>query len=88
MEQEWGWRVDIVPHPTAGVRLVWVGPGPEPPQLPRGFRLLTRRWVGERTVAWLGRDRRLSTDDEVGPASEEAWLDAASSRLLLRWLTR
>ena len=83
---ELGWRVEAVQHPTAGVRVVGVGPGQEPPALPTGFRVLTRRWVVERTFAWLGRNRRLSKDYEALPASEEAWLYAASVRLLLRRL--
>jgi transposase len=86
VEQELGWRVEAVQHPTAGVRVVWVGPGQEPPVLPAGFRVLKRRWVVERTFAWLGRNRRLSKDYEALPASEEAWIYAASCRLLLRRL--
>ena len=86
VEAELGWRVEAVQHPTAGVRRVWVAPGQEPPVLPTGFRVLKRRWVVERTFAWLGRNRRLSKDYEALPASEEAWLYAASARLLLRRL--
>ena len=84
---ELGWRVEAVQHPTAGVRVVWAAPGQEPPTLPSGFRVLKRRWVVERTIAWLGRNRRLSKDYEALPASEEAWIYAASVRLLLRRLT-
>lgn len=83
---ELGWRVEAVQHPMAGVRVVWVGPGQEPPARPTGFRVLKRRWVVERTFAWLGRNRRLSKDYEALPASEEAWIYAASCRLLLRRL--
>ena len=86
VEAELGWRVEVVQHPTAGVRMVWVGPGQDPPVLPSGFRVLPRRWVVERTFAWLGRNRRLSKDYEALPASEEAWIYAASARLLLRRL--
>jgi transposase len=85
---ELGWRVEAVQHPTAGVRVVWVAPGQEPPALPSGFRVLKRRWMVERTIAWLGRNRRLSKDYEALPASEEAWIYAASVRLLLRRLAR
>ena len=86
VQAELGWRVEVVQHPTAGVRYVWVAPGQEPPVLPRGFRVLKRRWVVERTFAWFGRNRRLSKDYEAGPASEETWIYVASSRLLLRRL--
>lgn len=34
--------------------------------------MLSRRWVVERTLGWLGRHRRLSEDYEERPASEEA----------------
>jgi putative transposase len=88
VEQELGWRVEVVQHPEAGVRYVWVGPGQEPPSFPTGFRVLKRRWVVERTFAWLGRNRRLSKDYEALPASEETWIYAASCRLLLRRLAR
>jgi putative transposase len=83
-----GWRVEAVQHPTAGLRVVWVAPGQEPPVLPTGFRVLKRRWVVERTFAWLGRNRRLSKDYEALPASAEAWIYVASCRLLLRRLAR
>ena len=86
VEAELGWRVEAVQHPTAGVRVVWVAPGQEPPALPTGFRVLKRRWAVERTFAWLGRNRRLSKDYEALPASEETWIYAASARLLLRRL--
>jgi putative transposase len=83
---ERGGRVETVQHPEAGVRYVWVAPGQTPPVFPTGFRVLPRRWVVERTFAWLGRNRRLSKDYEAGPASEEAWIYAAASRVLLRRL--
>jgi len=41
-----------------------------------------RRWVVERTFAWLGRNRRLSKDYEGLPSTEEAWIALAMSRIL------
>ena len=49
-----------------------------------GFHVLPRRWVVERTFAWLGRSRRLSRDYEREPRSSESQVYLASSRLLLR----
>src|SRR5260221_7846494 len=39
-----------------------------------GFVVLPRRWVVERTLAWLNRNRRLATDFEASIASAKAWL--------------
>lgn len=64
-------------------RWYWVPPGGEPPPLPTGFQVLPRRWVVERTFAWLGRWRRLSKDYEEMPESTEAWIYLAMSRLML-----
>src|SRR4030095_15520497 len=49
-----GW----VARPECGRRRRWVPPGVEPPVVPR-FAVVPRRWVVERTFAWLGRFRRL-----------------------------
>ena len=51
-----------------------------------GFAVVPRRWVSERSWAWAGRNRRLSKDYEVDPASSEAWCYWASIRLCLRRL--
>lgn len=54
----------------------------------KGFLLLPRRWVVERTFAWLGRSRRLAKDFEATIASATAWLLIAHIRLLARRLAR
>jgi transposase len=54
----------------------------------RGFELLPRRWVVERTLAWLNRNRRLAKDFEASIASATAWLLLASVKLLMRRLAR
>jgi transposase len=52
----------------------------------KGFQLLPRRWVVERSFAWLGRSRRLAKDFEATIASATAWLLLANLRLLARRL--
>jgi transposase len=66
------WTIEIVERPP-GVK---------------GFQLLPRRWVVERTFAWLGRSRRLAKDFEATIASATAWLLLANLRLLSRRLAR
>src|SRR5262249_18320261 len=40
---------------------------------PKGFHVLPRRWVVERTFAWLGKQHRLAKDHELLPQTTEAW---------------
>jgi putative transposase len=54
----------------------------------KGFQLLPRRWVVERTLAWSSRCRRLAKDFEATTASATAWLLLANLRLLSRRLAR
>ena len=55
---------------------------------PRGFQVLPRRWVVERTFSWLSQNRRMSKDYERLCATGEAFVYAAMSRLMVRRLTR
>jgi transposase len=66
------WTIEIVKRPD-GVK---------------GFQLLPRRWVVERTFAWFGRCRRLTKDFEGSAATEVAWLLVAHLRLLTRRLAK
>jgi putative transposase len=52
------------------------------------FKPEPRRWVVERTFAWLGRNRRLAKDYERATASETAWIVLASIQLLTHRLAR
>lgn len=54
----------------------------------KGFEVLPRRWVVERTFAWLGRCRRLAKDFEATIASATAWVFIAHIRILTRRLAR
>jgi len=83
VEQTRGWTVAVVKRPA---RWVWVGPGQEPPEVPRGLVVLPRRWVVERTFGWLGRWRRTSKDDESLPQTSERVIYLAMIRIMLRRL--
>ena len=52
----------------------------------KGFMVLPRRWVVERTIAWLNRCRRLAKDCEILNRKARAFLRLASIRLMLRIL--
>lgn len=54
----------------------------------KGFQVLPKRWVIERTFAWLSRNRRLARDYERLAASAEAFIYVAMIRLGLRRLAR
>jgi putative transposase len=82
VRQQRGWRVEVPRHPD---RQLWRY-GLE--EKPRGFRILPRRWVVERTFAWLGQARRLAKDYERLPDTAVAMIHAAMSRIMLRRLAR
>ena len=54
----------------------------------KGFVVLPKRWVVERTFAWLGRCRRLAKDWECRNAKALAFLKLASIRLMIRRLCK
>jgi putative transposase len=55
---------------------------------PKGFLVLSRRWVVERTLSWIEQNRRMSKDYERSCASGEALVYAAMIRLMTRRLAR
>jgi len=57
-----------------------------PPKESKGFVVVPKRWVVERSFAWMGRNRRLSKDYEKTTSSSEATVKLANIALLLRRL--
>ena len=81
-QEERGWQVEVPRHPD---RQLWRYGLAEKP---RGFMVLPRRWVVERTFAWLGHARRLAKDYERLPENGVAMILWAMSRIMLRRLAR
>jgi len=54
----------------------------------RGFTVEPKRWIVERTFAWLGRYRRLSKDYEYLPTTSESMIYLSMTRLMLRRIAK
>jgi putative transposase len=67
---ELGWVLEIVQRPPDT----------------QGFVVLAKRWIVERTLAWLSRFRRLAKDYEETDSSSEAWIRLSMIRLMLHRL--
>jgi putative transposase len=95
-----GWTVDLVERPgkpapeevlkswaeqwsKEGVEVDWQKMLP-----PRGFQVLPRRWVVERTFSWIDHNRRMSKDYERLTETSEAFVYVAMSRLMVKRLAR
>jgi putative transposase len=100
IEEHLGWRVEVVRHPPQP-RGEWIPHGDRQdwrtmwfswerlPPSPKVFRgVLPRRWVVERTFAWLCQSRRFNRDYERLCATSEALIYAAMGRLMVRRLAR
>jgi putative transposase len=85
MKERLGWTLEIVKPPS---RWIWVPAGEEPPPYPRGFIVLPRRWVIERTFAWITRNRRMSRDYEFLAQTTEALIYVAMIRLMVHRLAK
>ena len=85
-QQRRGISFQVVWRSDGGRKPRWLPPGATPP-IVSAFAVVPRRWVVERTFAWLGRFRRLSKDYEFLTTTSEAVIYLAMTRLLLGRLT-
>lgn len=91
VKEHLGVRLEIVSHPWTGLRGVWAKEGAVidwDKILPKGFHVLPRRWIIERTNAWITHRRRLSRDYEGTYTSSEAFIYLAMSKLMVARLAR
>jgi putative transposase len=85
IKERLGWALEIVKPPRRWVR---VPANEEPPPYPAGFIVLPRRWVIERTIAWIMRNRRMNRDYEFLAQTTEVLIYVAMIRLMLRRLAK
>ena len=75
-----GWKIAVTNKPT---KWVWAKEGEPLPEKRSNFTLMAVRWVVERTIAWIGRNRRMSKDYEGLTRTQEALVYASMCRLML-----
>jgi putative transposase len=76
------WVWELRPWPHVHLHIV------KRPEGIKGFLLLPKRWIVERTFAWLGRYRRLSKDYEYLTQTSETTIRVAMIHLMVRRLAR
>ena len=52
----------------------------------KGFAVVPKRWIVERSLGWLNRDRRLSKDHERTTANRETWIQVSFIHCMVRRL--
>ncbi|MPY36080.1 transposase [Streptomyces adustus] len=87
VQEATGITVEVVQRRDGGFRSTWVKEGAPPPAAPV-FAVVPRRWVVERTFAWLGRCRRLSKDYEYLRVCSGNAIYLTMAMLLVRRLAR
>ena len=85
-KEHFGWEVQTVRKLGTPSHASTIEPEPKTKDAKAGFVLQPRRWVVERTFAWITRWRRLARDHEGLPESSEAFIKISASRLMLSHL--
>lgn len=70
--EEGGWELEVVERDREA----------------EGFEVIPKRWIVERTISWIGRNRRMSKDYERRVQTSECLMEVATIRLILRRLAR
>jgi transposase len=86
IKQELGWSVEVVERSPRRGFIVTPDLQFQRVVLPARFEPLPRRWVVERSFAWMGRNRRMSKDYEELPATSETLVYLTMIRLMLKRL--
>ena len=86
VKEHFGWDVQTVRRLGTASDASTIEPEPKTKDTKAGFVLQPRRWVVERTFAWITRWRRLARDHEGLPESSEAFIKISASRLMLSHL--
>ena len=86
-----GWTVQVMQRLDDNFRGIWWPEGRAIPEAlgrktrgHRGFVVIPRRWVVERTLAWLSFNRRLNRDYELPPETSETLVHTAMIRMVKR----
>ena len=88
IETHMGWTVEVVERSPRRGWIMTQDQGLVKVSLPKTFEHLPRRWVVERTIAWIGRSRRMSKDYEYLTSSSEAMVYLSMLRLMLTRLAK
>lgn len=86
VKEHFGFRIEIVRRLGTPLDAETTGSKQEAASKKSGFQILPRRWVVERSFAWITRWRRLTRDHEGLPASSEAFIQLSASRRMLSCL--
>jgi len=84
LAQSKGKDLKVVKRPPGRIRIYNEEWKAEWIPIQRGFTILARRWVVERTFAWIGRYRRMSKDYEYLPKTSEVMIYLSMTKTMLR----